>query len=117
MSYPAQAEGLVNMIIIPHILHRLLLNLITTCVGFSSNVDTVSILLRFWSFLWHLKIFVVSTISLILSLFLNSYRVFVTSLDSSGLFLWYVVTYAWGFTHTKVSSPSYFHLESHLYQG
>ena len=47
-------------IIISHILHRLLLHLITICVVFSSNVEEVSILLL---------ISVVFSISFILSLF------------------------------------------------
>ena len=37
--------------------------------------------------LWFLKIFVMFSISLILSLFLSSFRFFIISMNSSGLFL------------------------------
>ena len=55
-----------------HILHRLLLHLVIPCVVFSPNVEEVRILLRFYGCLWLLMIFVVSCISLILSLFISS---------------------------------------------
>ena len=55
---------------------------ISTCVVFS-----VSILLRFWGCLKLSMIFVVPCISLILSLFLSSSRFFITSVNSSWLFL------------------------------
>ena len=54
---------------------------------FSLNVEEVNILLRFWGCLWLLMIFVVSSISLVLSLFSNSSRFFIISENSSGLFL------------------------------
>ena len=43
---------------------------------FSPNIEEVSILLRFLGCIWLLNIFVVSSISLILSLFLSSSRFF-----------------------------------------
>ena len=66
-------------IIISHILHRLFLHLVTPCVVFSPNVEEVSILFIFWGCLWLLIIFVVSSISLILSLFSFSSRFFIIS--------------------------------------
>ena len=81
-------------------MHRLLLHLVTHCVVFSPNVDEVgpnldevSIILRFLGCLWLLIIFVVSNISLILSLFLSSSRFFIIYGNISGLFLLYVATY------------------------
>ena len=74
-------------IITSHILHRLLLHLVTPCVVFFPNVEEVSILFRFLGCQWPLMIFVVSCISLILSLFLISSRFFIISLSRSGLFL------------------------------
>ena len=68
-------------------MHRLFLHLVTPCVMFSLNVEEVSILFRFLGCLWILIIFVVSSISLILSLFSISSRFFITSVNSSGLFL------------------------------
>ena len=72
---------------ISHILHRLFLHSVTPCVVFSLNVDEVSILFRFLGCFWLLIIFVVSSISLILSLFAISSRFLIISVNSSGLFL------------------------------
>ena len=47
----------------------------------------MSILLRFLGCRWLLMIFVVSSISLMLSLFLSSSGFFIISVNSSGLFL------------------------------
>ena len=55
---------------------------------FSPNVEEISILLM---------IFAMSSISLILSLFLCSSRFFIISVDSSRLFLLSVTRYARGF--------------------
>ena len=81
-------------IIISHILHHLLLHLVHThthtprCVVFSPNVEEMSILLGFLGCLLLLMIFVVSSIFLILSLFLSCFRFF----NSSGLFFLQVTT-------------------------
>ena len=56
----------------------------------------VNIILRYLGCLW-LLIFVVSSISLILSSFLSS-RFFIISVNSSGLFLLQVATYTRGFS-------------------
>ena len=56
--------------------------MVTPCVMFSPNVEEASILLRFLNCLWLLMIFVVSSVSLILSS-----RFFIVSVNSSGLFL------------------------------
>ena len=74
-------------IIISHILHRLFLHLVTPCDVFFANVEEVSILFRCLCCLWLLIIFVVSSISLILSLFSISSRFFIISVNSSWLFL------------------------------
>ena len=73
-------------IIISDTLHFLFLHLVTPCVMFSLNVEEVNIPLRFLGCLLLLMTFVVSSISLILSLFLSS-RFFIISKKSSQLFL------------------------------
>ena len=68
------------------------------CCVFFPNVEEVNILFRFWGCLWLLMIFVVSSISLILSLFSCSSCFFIISVNSPGLFLLWVATYTTGFS-------------------
>ena len=64
-----------------------LLHLVTPCVVFSPNVEVMNLLFKFWRCLWLLIIFVMSSISLILSFFKSSSWFFWISVNSSGLFL------------------------------
>ena len=89
MSYPARVEGLGKYDYCMWL---------TPCLVFSLNVEEVSNLLRFFSYLLLLMIFGVSIISLILSLFLSSSWFFFFSVNSSGLFLLYIAMYARGFS-------------------
>ena len=72
--------------IIFHTPHLLFLLLVTSCVVFFPNVEEVSILFKILSCLGLLMTFVMSRISLILSLFLSSSRFLIISVNSSGLF-------------------------------
>ena len=65
-------------------LHRLFLHFGNSSCYFSPNIEEASIILRFLGCLWFLMNFVVCSTSLILSLFLSSFRFFIISENSPG---------------------------------
>ena len=77
-------------------MHHLILHLVTPCVVFFPNVEEVSILFILLGCLWLLIIFVVSYFSDFVLVF-NFFQIF-RSVNSSGLFLLFVETYARGFS-------------------
>ena len=94
-------EDFASMIIL-HTLHILFLHF-KTMYCMSPNLDEVSVCFKFFGYYLLLMIFIVSNMFSILSLFLSWSRFFDISVNSSGLFLFYVEIYAkdcsllWGF--------------------